>query len=120
MSNLLVKHDGVVANILDVRKLVINKGSVDGISGNEKFVVFDVGQEIHDPNTGESLGQLELVKGRGKVIHVQDRICTIETYDYEVVKRQNDWVSILSPVEERKNYKQFIDVKVGDYARIIR
>ena len=81
MSDDLVKHDGVVCEILSNRRVVLNRGTQDGISEGDEFVVFSLGEEISDPKTGESLGMLEKIKGKGEVVHVQDRMCTLETYD---------------------------------------
>lgn len=123
-----VKHDGLVAQIIDYRKIVLNKGAQNGISEGDKFVVFSLGEEVHDPRTGESLGILEEIKGKGKVIHVQEYVCTIETYEFEI-----EMVSIPRSMIERslnpflgsteskkeKIYRHFTGVKCGDYARKI-
>lgn len=36
-------------------------------------------EDIKDPKTGESLGFLELVRGTGKIIFVQDKISILES-----------------------------------------
>ena len=113
MSNNAVKYDGLVAEAPSEREIVLNKGSQDGISDGDKFVVFSLGEEIHDPKTGESLGILEEIKGKGKVIHVQERICTIQTYEFDVVK------SPMVLLSANRVYREFVDVKIGDYARKI-
>ena len=71
--------EGKIVKILDEYRVVINKGSRDGVAANTSFVIFSVSaEEINDPETGENLGQLELVKGYVNAIHIQDRvtICT--------------------------------------------
>ncbi len=69
-----------VAKVIDPYKLVINKGSNDGIEKGKRFLVYSISsEEIKDPTTGESLGNLEIVKGTGVVTHVQERIATIES-----------------------------------------
>jgi hypothetical protein len=60
-------------------RVVINRGSENGIRKDQRFVVFGIGETVRDPATGESLGELETVRGVGRVIHVQDRIATIES-----------------------------------------
>ena len=68
MKNL---YDLRIASIQDDYRVVLNAGSEDGISEDMEFVIFTPGEEIFDPETDESLGHLELVKGRVEVVHVQ-------------------------------------------------
>lgn len=73
--------EGKVAKILDEYNIVINLGWKDGLADGMNVVVFATGgEEVKDPNTGESLGSLELVKAYLKVAHVQERcsICAAE------------------------------------------
>ena len=125
-AGIAVKHDGLVAKICNERKVVLNKGSNDGISSGDKFVVFNLGEEVHDPKTGESLGILEEIKGKGEVIHAQDHMCTIETYEFEMEPMPSSipltrWnpPPIFFQGEKRKVYREFVDVQCGDYARKI-
>ena len=112
-----VKHDGLVCDIISNRRVVLNKGARDGISKDDEFVVFNLGEEISDPKTGESLGILEKIKGKGEVIHVQDRMCTIETYEFDTVPAPTLTHSLFKT--ERKVYRNFVGVQRGDYARKI-
>ena len=116
IADIEVKHDGLVAEILSERRVVLNKGEEDGISDGDEFVVFTLGKEVHDPKTGESLGILENIKGKGEVIHIQDHMCTIETYEYDMVPGSNPLVSPLYR-SEKKVYRKFVNVQCGDYAR---
>lgn len=73
--------EGKVVKILNEYSIAINLGWKDGLADGMNIVVFATGsEELKDPNTGESLGCLELVKARLKVSHVQERcsICTAE------------------------------------------
>ena len=116
IADIEVKHDGLVAGILSERRVVLNKGEEDGILGGDEFVVFTLEKEVHDPKTGESLGILENIKGKGEVIHVQDHMCTIETYEYDMVPRSNPLVPPLYR-NKIKVYQEFVNVQCGDYAR---
>ena len=70
----------VVVKVIDELTLVLNKGSDDGISKDDSFLVYYVEQEdIKDPISGESLGKLEIVRGSGSVVHVQPKMCTIKS-----------------------------------------
>ena len=125
MSDDAVKHDGLVVKIIDERTVVLNQGTRDDVSNGDRFLVFSLGEEIHDPKTDESLGILENIKGKGKVIHVQDRICTIETYEFDMEPVSVNQMSSLfgfAPTyvqETRKVYRTFVYVTIGDYARKI-
>ena len=122
MSDDAVKHDGLVAEIISNRRVVLNKGSQDRISRGDKFIVFNLGEEVHDPKTGESLGVLEKIKGKGEVIHVQDRMCTIETYEFDTVPAPTSIFGLSALLQmERTNkvYRDFVGVQRGDYARKI-
>ena len=63
-------------------QVVINAGRNENIKKDDKFVIYDLGKEIFDPMTGDSLGKLELVKGIGKVVHLQEKIAIIESIKY--------------------------------------
>jgi hypothetical protein len=69
-----------VAKVIDDYKLVINKGSEHGIREGQRMLVYNIDDEdIKDPKTGESLGYLELVRGTGKIILVQEKISILES-----------------------------------------
>ena len=71
--------EGKIVKILDECQIVINKGCRDGVIVNSSFVIFSISsEEINDPETGENLGKLEIVKGYVNAFHIQDRvtICT--------------------------------------------
>lgn len=68
----------LVAKLLDKRKVVINQGLNAGIALDQHFIVFERGEDVIDPATGESLGVLELVKGKGRITHVQEKMAILE------------------------------------------
>jgi hypothetical protein len=72
--------EGRVARILTDEGIVISRGSDHGVREGKRFVVFAEMDEVEDPETGASLGKLELVKARIVASHVQERmtICTAE------------------------------------------
>lgn len=107
-----------VARLLDKEKLVVNKGSDHGVALQQRFVIFEKGDEITDPDTGESLGALELVKAHGEVIHVQERmaILKLELPKRERAKTLSEIMASLSGVDEES--ESVAEVKVGDYARL--
>lgn len=112
-----VNYDCLVARVLNDRELVLNQGSDDGVSLGDKFLIFTLGDEITDPNTDESLGCLELIKGKGEVVHVQERLCTIRTYDFTTVSDLTN--PITGETRKRKEYRKFQGAERGDFAREI-
>lgn len=75
----MLSSEALVAKELDDYTLVINKGSKDGVENEQRFQIYSMGEEIFDPETKESLGKVEIIKGTGKVVHVQERIATLRS-----------------------------------------
>ena len=65
---------GKVAQIVDENLIVLNVGVQHGVLPGMRMVVFEEGDEVHDPATQKSLGRVELVKGVVEVIHVQEHM----------------------------------------------
>ena len=76
-----------VARVIDDYTLVINRGSENGAALGDRVLIYAIGEEIEDPDTGESLGALELVRGTGKVTHLQPKMATVGS-DMEVPPRR--------------------------------
>ncbi len=70
---------GKVISIIDDYRIVINKGLDDGVTMQAKFLVYRLGNNMVDPDTGENLGVLEIVCGEGKPEHIQEKITTLRT-----------------------------------------
>jgi hypothetical protein len=62
-------------------EVVINHGAHQGVKLGDRFLVFGIGPRIVDPDTHEDLGELELVRGRGEVVHVQEHMATLRTIE---------------------------------------
>ena len=72
---------GKVARVLNSREVAINKGADDGVEIGMIFKILSTkGSAIEDPDTGESLGSVDLVKTSVKVTVVQDRIAVASTF----------------------------------------
>jgi len=92
----------------------------------QRFLVYGLGKRISDPDTGEDLGALEIVRGRAKVTHVQDRLATLETFEKEQsnkrVTKGKPYSSIFGETVEEISVAHevpFNDVKIGDFAKFI-
>ena len=68
-----------VAAVADETTLVLNVGLEQGVSEGMVFAIVAEQQEIADPDSGESLGNWEVVKARVVVEHVQERMCTVRS-----------------------------------------
>ena len=118
-----------VASIIDNKKIVINKGSNEGIHINQMFLIYKLGDEIIDPDTKEILGQLEIVLGRGIVTHVQEKIATLTSNivkqgQTRVIKNpcKNALLNIIGGdqiITEPGDIEPFNEVNIGDFAKPI-
>lgn len=94
----------IVVNIINPLRVVFNRGTLHSIKIGQRFLLYKLSEEeIKDPISKESLGFLEIPKGTGKVIHVQEKISTIESDRTEpseqtIVRRRT--TPFLPPMEE--------------------
>lgn len=105
-------------------EVVLNIGAQDGVSLHQKYVIFSLGPELKDPNTDESLGCFEVVRGQGRVTHVQERMCILRSQNTRSAARSalNAMVSITGgrvSGELQEVAAPFEDIYVGDLARRI-
>lgn len=115
-----------VARVLDEYTVVINRGAEDGVEIGQTFLVYYIADEVVDPETNESLGNLELVRGRGAATHVQPRMSTIRSttkHPGKTVRKRNlGLLNIGTEVIEESGggtVMPFEDVDVGDKAKPI-
>jgi len=87
---------GKVAKIKDAYSVVINKGCADGVEDGMRFIIYNTGEEIFDPDTKESLGYFEYVKAKVKITYVSEKYSIGETYENEFVKNPMSGFSGLS------------------------
>jgi len=114
----------IVARVIDDFTVVINRGSDDGVISGQQFLIYGIGEEITDPETNEPLGQLEIVRGRGSVIHTQPKMATIKSTIKQpskvIKKRSLGLLAMGSEITEESNVgtiQQFEDVQVHDKAK---
>ena len=69
---------GKVARIIDESTVILSVGQQDGVTSGMRFVIYEEGEEILDPDTGDSLGAWEVVKGEVVAKHVQERIAVAQ------------------------------------------
>jgi hypothetical protein len=76
------KYVAKVLKVVDSQTVVINKGSNGDIAVGNEFIIIGLGETIVDPETNEELERLEIVKGKAKAIHVQEKISTLKSSRY--------------------------------------
>lgn len=74
-----------VIKIVDDFQLAINKGSDDGITKNDIFIIFEKGEELFDPDTHENLGFLEIPKLKMKVFNIQNKLTLLESMETQII-----------------------------------
>jgi len=106
-----------VVDVLDEEHIVLNAGTNFGIKVQDSFMVFAQDREVKDIN-GKSLGPLEIVKGYGKISHVQETMCILTSnllngFKASPTPPPDGLVAALVGIQ-RPN---FLSVLRGDFAR---
>lgn len=70
---------GTVMKIFDETSLLVNLGEKYGLKRGDRLVIVEKGGEVKDPETGESLGELELVKAELVAVDVQEKMSVLMT-----------------------------------------
>ncbi|WP_156307155.1 hypothetical protein [Sphingobacterium endophyticum] len=98
--------------------IVINGGLKDGIEENTRLLVYSLGKEIVDPDTGVSLGALEVPKGYFKVTHSQDNMATLVA-EIKTTRTHfpSVWTEALSKLDIETTLKNSIEP--GDFVKIV-
>ena len=73
--------EGKIADILNTRELVINRGSDHGVAPNMEFAIMEPHLSIVDPDTQEPLGDLEREKIRVRVFEAHPKFSLARTYE---------------------------------------
>lgn len=117
-----------VVKIVSPYQVVINGGSETGLRKGQCFLIYALGGMIKDPDSGEDLEMLELVKGTGKIVHLQSKIATIESDMTEESPRTIKRTSGLGNMrtifgdtevtELNREKKPFSEPQLGDLARL--
>ncbi|WP_051662743.1 hypothetical protein [Flavobacterium sp. KJJ] len=106
----------VIASKIDDYQIVINKGLKDSIDSSMRFLVYEEGDEIIDPSTNKSLGNLEIPKGFFKIMHIQDSMTTLVS---ELRKEKNFLIGLQIYKELDVEKDLLSKIKVGDKVKIV-
>jgi hypothetical protein len=71
---------GLVAQIINTRELIINIGNNKNVKTGMKFKVLERSSDIQDPITHQSLGNYEREKIKVKIVEVYDKFSIASTY----------------------------------------
>jgi len=105
-----------VVSKIDNYQIVINKGEQDKINSYMRFLVYEEGKEIFDPETKESLGFLEIPKGIFKVFHIQEKMTVLVS----VLKKDSGiatFQAFTSGIDPEKDLLS--KIQIGDKVKII-
>ena len=106
--------EGKVAKVLGNSEIVLNRGRADGVRTGMVFEVFAPdGEEVWDPDTGETLGTVEDVKAQAEVTEVKERLA--------VARLRQNAQSPLGAVdigEMQQNLQRMFGQMFGDDVRI--
>ncbi len=76
--------EGKVAKILGKGEVVLNRGRMHGVRQGMVFEIFaPEGEEVWDPDTGETLGTVEDVKAKAEVTEVKEKLAIARFVDSE-------------------------------------
>lgn len=121
----MVEIKGKVAAILDQYTLVLNIGTENGVKKGMKFVIYELGDSISDPETAAVLGSLEIVKGFAEVVNIQEKLCTVRSSEEQTEYLSPIWTvskqitkRVSLPVSgSTVDISNRVKIKVGDLVR---
>lgn len=125
--------------VVDVKKndknieFTINVGKNDGVKVNDKFMVYELGENILDPKNCKELEKLEKVKAMGKVtqVKIDESIvgCVKIKGRNRVITSVRDFDSKSTMISHKNNIKlqsesdneieTNLTVRIGDYVKYI-
>lgn len=118
-----------VARIDSDTRLILAAGRDKGVKEGMTFVIYELGDEIFDPETSRSLGRIEHIKGRVTVDHVQDHLCIARTKIYERSDSMSDFAKYYGRLLHLEQEKLKVEspqplskpselaIRIGDLAR---
>lgn len=126
-----------VIKLLGPKEVLLGAGLEQGVKLGQTFEIYEIGDEVFDPETKASLGTLEIIKGHVDVVHVQPKFCTARAATHTIQKKR--YVSPLDSMflDRVEHYEVEVDdgfrtgvkesfydsrkyVKVGDLARLVQ
>ena len=113
---------GRIARILDPTTMIINRGTNHGVKNGMTFIIFEEGEEVIDPDTGESLGKYELVKGTVEVTNAQENMSQVSPPVKNSTKSPTPLSALMSEESKRSSTRERTElpVKSQDISGIVQ
>lgn len=92
----------VVKVVNEDTTVIINGGVEAGIKLGDRFLIYSLGENIIDEDTKEDLGPLEIVKGIGRITHVQEKMATLENTSKIIVEERTTVYQLMGGRQEKK------------------
>jgi hypothetical protein len=74
--------EGKVAQIIDGRQLIINRGAEHGVKVGMRFAVLDTrAADVRDPDTNEPIGSMFFQKSKVEITDVEPKIALAQTFE---------------------------------------
>ena len=106
---------GKIARVLSTRDVAINRGDRDGVAVGMVFNILSTkGGDIKDPDTGEELGSVELVKTSVKIKAVYERVSVASTYRSQTVNVGGSGIALTGLFTPPKWETRVETLKVND------
>ena len=117
--------EGRVVKVLSSDRLVANVGLEQGVAAGDLFAVFELGEEIIDPETSESLGHLEKLKGHFVAQHVQPLMTRLSPQTRGAKDKAVDARAMTAMMSETGSHRPLrsrsrpSSIQVGDQLRLL-
>lgn len=109
-----------VIRILEKYRLVVMFGSKDGIKRGDHFHIFEPGDCVFDPITGENLGRIDFVKATAEAeeIYPQFCVCTNTEKYLTLLDRLSGERKPLNVDKSQINGPAVRLIRIGDLVRV--
>lgn len=81
-----------IVNVQDADNIWINRGDDSGLKMGETFNIFAPGEELIDPDTGESLGTTETQVGQAKVVKINPKASVVKLVKGDVAQLDKGFI----------------------------
>lgn len=85
-----------IVHVQDKHTVVINAGTERDVKVGKRFLIVGLGEAIVDPDTKEELERLEIVRGIAQVSHVQGKIATLRSSEFDKTPDKKEITKVTS------------------------
>jgi hypothetical protein len=99
----------------------VGTGGLDvGFAMGQPVVVFELGEEIIDPDSGASLGRLEHAKGTLIAYHVQAKLVQLRPKEVDAAADSRVLSAVMADINAGQRGRRTRPMQVGDLFRAIQ